>query len=137
MFCSKCGNEIDNEAVVCPECGCPTKNFSRSSREEEINDGSQDYLSIHEFYSQATTIRNLGIAAAVLMFGIGIIFSIIVWVKQSHLNEPKVTTTNVKELGELEDAKRRIKLGGRLSALPLFGLAICIFLYGMSMIMSI
>lgn len=26
MFCSKCGKEIDNSAVVCPNCGCPTGN---------------------------------------------------------------------------------------------------------------
>ena len=22
MFCSKCGNEVNDEAVVCPRCGC-------------------------------------------------------------------------------------------------------------------
>lgn len=26
MFCSKCGKEIDDEAVVCVHCGCATKN---------------------------------------------------------------------------------------------------------------
>lgn len=25
MFCSKCGKEITDEAVVCPGCGCPIK----------------------------------------------------------------------------------------------------------------
>lgn len=24
MFCSKCGNEILDEAVICPKCGCET-----------------------------------------------------------------------------------------------------------------
>lgn len=29
MFCSKCGKEIHDEAVVCPNCGCSTgKNVS-------------------------------------------------------------------------------------------------------------
>ena len=27
MFCSKCGEEIDNEAVICVHCGCPTQNY--------------------------------------------------------------------------------------------------------------
>ena len=27
MFCSKCGKEIDNEAVICVHCGCPTQNY--------------------------------------------------------------------------------------------------------------
>lgn len=25
MFCSKCGNEVNNEAVICPNCGCMLK----------------------------------------------------------------------------------------------------------------
>lgn len=24
MYCSKCGNEIDNEALICSKCGCAT-----------------------------------------------------------------------------------------------------------------
>lgn len=27
MYCSKCGAGIDDEAIVCPKCGCPTKNY--------------------------------------------------------------------------------------------------------------
>lgn len=27
MFCSKCGNQIDDEAIVCPKCGCATGNM--------------------------------------------------------------------------------------------------------------
>ena len=26
MFCLKCGKEIDNNAMRCPYCGCPTEN---------------------------------------------------------------------------------------------------------------
>ena len=26
MFCLKCGKEIDNNAMKCPYCGCPTEN---------------------------------------------------------------------------------------------------------------
>ncbi len=32
MFCSKCGKEIDNEAVVCVHCGCPTSNFEKNNK---------------------------------------------------------------------------------------------------------
>lgn len=31
MYCYKCGKEIDNEAIVCPYCGCATKNYSPKS----------------------------------------------------------------------------------------------------------
>ena len=30
MYCSKCGAEILDEAVVCPKCGCLTNNHSIS-----------------------------------------------------------------------------------------------------------
>lgn len=28
MFCSKCGKQIDDEAVICPNCGCSTQNMT-------------------------------------------------------------------------------------------------------------
>ena len=30
MYCSKCGTQIDDEAIVCPKCGCPTKNYDQA-----------------------------------------------------------------------------------------------------------
>ena len=30
MYCSKCGNEINDQAVVCPHCGVATSNFNQS-----------------------------------------------------------------------------------------------------------
>lgn len=27
MYCYKCGREIDDEAIVCPGCGCATPNY--------------------------------------------------------------------------------------------------------------
>lgn len=35
MFCSKCGKEIDNEAVVCVHCGCPTQNFRVETKQAD------------------------------------------------------------------------------------------------------
>ena len=34
-FCSKCGKEINDEAVVCPACGCPTSKFDRKEQRNE------------------------------------------------------------------------------------------------------
>ena len=30
MFCSKCGKEVDDEAVVCVNCGCAIKNNNKT-----------------------------------------------------------------------------------------------------------
>lgn len=27
MYCTKCGNELDDAAVICPKCGVPTANY--------------------------------------------------------------------------------------------------------------
>lgn len=35
MFCSKCGKEINDEAVVCIHCGCAVKNNSDITTNEE------------------------------------------------------------------------------------------------------
>lgn len=31
MFCTKCGNELFDEAIVCPKCGTPTQNFKNEA----------------------------------------------------------------------------------------------------------
>ena len=42
-FCSKCGNELFDEAVVCPKCGCATgdvkqgKAKSNSQNQKQVN----------------------------------------------------------------------------------------------------
>ena len=35
MFCSKCGKEINEEAVVCVYCGCGTENFRKEEKAKE------------------------------------------------------------------------------------------------------
>ncbi|MGM9645732.1 MAG: zinc-ribbon domain-containing protein [Eubacteriales bacterium] len=36
-FCSKCGKEIMDEAVVCPNCGCPVADQNNSK--DQVNIG--------------------------------------------------------------------------------------------------
>lgn len=31
MYCSNCGKEIDDKAVVCVHCGCETKNLNKKN----------------------------------------------------------------------------------------------------------
>ena len=39
MYCSMCGKEINDYAVICPNCGCTTKHYKRSAvfPDKEIN----------------------------------------------------------------------------------------------------
>lgn len=36
MYCSKCGTEIDSEAIICPKCGCPTKNYDQPQQPQQV-----------------------------------------------------------------------------------------------------
>ncbi len=31
MYCKKCGAQIDDEAVICPKCGCATDNYAQNT----------------------------------------------------------------------------------------------------------
>lgn len=35
MFCKKCGKEISDDAVVCPNCGCATDNYNQVKTTEK------------------------------------------------------------------------------------------------------
>ena len=55
MFCSKCGKEIMDEAVICPGCGCVVQG---------------------EKFNQATSIQNSNKVSTSLILGIvGIVFA--------------------------------------------------------------
>ena len=40
MYCSKCGEIIDDEAVICPKCGCKTLNFDKDDKKNIIINNS-------------------------------------------------------------------------------------------------
>ena len=70
MFCSKCGNEIDNEALICPKCGCATANMAlqKSSASAKTSE-------------ETDTLVNCAIVFAILAPIVGLILGIIGTVK--------------------------------------------------------
>ncbi|OQP59495.1 hypothetical protein A3860_37285 [Niastella vici] len=83
MFCSNCGTQIDDKAVVCVKCGVPTHNFSQTAARAHNAVAAEGYdwlttlllcffvggLGIHSFYTKKTGI---GIAQLFTLGGCGI-----------------------------------------------------------------
>ena len=111
MYCSKCGKIIDDEAVICPGCGCATANYEKLNKKEENSSYSEDYVKIKEFEEAAKSIHTLGIISLVLCLGIGIIFSIATWVKIKNTTIPKISPKNPNEKSIFERSKRNLKTG--------------------------
>ena len=44
MFCTKCGKEIMDEAVICPNCGCAVANISVSTNGDDVANGGLNIL---------------------------------------------------------------------------------------------
>ena len=45
-YCTYCGKEIMDEAVICPGCGCATSNFKQQTVEEDKINGGFMALSV-------------------------------------------------------------------------------------------
>ena len=79
MFCSKCGKEIDDEAIVCPACGCATKNYSELEQSKKYDEDFE--------LQKLKSFSNTSIICAILIPIIGLIMSIVGLVKAGQINE--------------------------------------------------
>ena len=41
-YCSKCGNQVMDEAVICPKCGCPVENTGSVAQQNNNNNNVED-----------------------------------------------------------------------------------------------
>lgn len=118
MFCSKCGKEISDEAVICPSCGCATSNFHAPKIEN--NTSSQDYISIKNFESNVKSVHTLSVISLVLMLGIGILFSLVSWIKAKSITVPEISTNNPNEIFIFESSKKKLNSALVMSIIPVF-----------------
>lgn len=66
MFCSKCGNQIMDEAAICPNCGCPTQNYNQDNRSTYQSSAPQIY-NIEKEISDAKTLGFIAIIAGIFI----------------------------------------------------------------------
>ena len=121
MFCSKCGNEINDEAVICPKCGCAVKGSSANGGKSWVS----TYLlcwflgcfGAHRFY---TGYIGIGIAQLFTLGGCGI-WSLVDFISLSFNN---FKTADDKELNEYVKVLGMIGFG-----ILIFGIFIYILLF--------
>ena len=83
MYCSNCGSQLDDKAIVCPKCGVATANFKRYGGIHSVgaSEGGYDWLTTlllcfflgvfgaHSFYTRKTAI---GVIQLFTLGGLGI-----------------------------------------------------------------
>lgn len=120
-FCSKCGKELHDEAVICVGCGCAVQD---SSLKKTYHTDSVEYEKLMTFVSEANTIYVLGIVSLILCLGIGIIFQIINLVKvnkyvikgRKELNCPTFNIHDPNSIMIYENAKKKVDSGRKMTA---------------------
>lgn len=92
MFCLKCGKEIDNSAMKCPYCNCPTENAGSIV---DINAIDPTITSANNFGTASIVLGAIGIALSSLMGGwlwggIGLVLALIGRNKNKFVKKTKI-----------------------------------------------
>lgn len=122
-FCSKCGKEIHDEAVICIHCGCGVEGAPKAT-----NIDNNEYSRLTAFVQESKSIYTLGIISLVLCLGIGLIFQIVNYVKlKKYMTKnkqvhggyifPQFNLTNPVDIAEYEAAKKKIKTAGLMTGI--------------------
>lgn len=65
MYCSKCGEQIDDEAVICPKCGCATGKQLIEQKQNQFTDGKSK--------------KSIGILMGMFLGLIGLIIGLVIY----------------------------------------------------------
>lgn len=56
MFCSKCGKEIDDMAIVCPMCGVATQNFEGNKQPQVVINNANTNTNVNQNTNVNTSV---------------------------------------------------------------------------------
>ncbi len=81
MFCSKCGKEIHDEAVICVHCGCQTNRKSSQPKDKTYTTALLLCLFLgcygaHRFYTGKTGTAIAQLLITILTLGFGVIITL-------------------------------------------------------------
>lgn len=91
MYCNKCGNQLDDNAVICPKCGCVTSKADLTSVQNQTPKMGMGVLLGLVLgligliigvcmYPSGTTARSTFLKGWWIAFAISIVACILVWI---------------------------------------------------------
>ncbi len=77
MYCPKCGNEIDDEALICPNCGVATSRYYQEQSHQQpnvvINNSNQNVnTNVNRFGMASPKSKLVALLLAIFLGGFGI-----------------------------------------------------------------
>lgn len=155
MFCSKCGKEIDDSAVVCIGCGCPTAKYNSNQAHQNTQSPTPSVMrttygnvstpqapsytsayseddkiiipKIRQYISEVNTIFILSIISIFLSMGIGFIFAIIGFVKIKNLPAIDKSIEDPNLIADFQKAQKKLGTATILMMLTFLVFVIAIF----------
>lgn len=161
MFCSKCGKEIDDSAIVCTNCGCPTSNYGKQAQTNASQQtatqvtrtavglyntpqttsygasySESDKLIIpklRQYISDVNSIFVLSVIGLLLSLGIGIIFAGIAFYKIKKLPAINCEIDDPNLIADFQKAQKKLSTATTISCITLiiFALAFAFTFLGM------
>lgn len=113
-FCSKCGKEICDEAVICPFCGCPVNGQSNPFGPAQTN----IRLTEAEHNTQIVLILSIvGIVSTFFMGIVGLVCAIISRVMYNKIFPETIPVNSQEEFEKVETIKGRLKTANILNVI--------------------
>lgn len=122
MYCRHCGKQLSDEAIMCPECGTPTRSTMRSIVPQEIANDTPV-----EPAGKGSSLGAIGFFLSVFAFVTGIIFGAFLYVfyTASLLVMIVGSTTIIPGLAGVSICMAALKTEkGAKKALPIVGIVL-------------
>lgn len=131
MFCSKCGKEIDDSAVVCTGCGCPTANYKKNTPASSASHpqaSASTIVRLREYVDKVNSAYIFSILGLIFFAGIGLIFIIIAKTKINSLPNISSIPSDSSSIADYDSAKRKLASARKLCSIAVFLLILSVII---------